>query len=166
MAVDMFIKIDGIKGDSTDDKHKDEIEVVAFSHRISQAAGGAHSAQGAHTGGRADHEDFVITKRLDTASPILAQYVCTGKNIQNIKLTLCRALGDKTTFMTYTFKDSIVSSLASSGTHASADLIPEESMTIRYGAVQWEYTPTDPTGGGKTGAAIKAGWITIANKSL
>ena len=31
MAVDYFLKIDGIDGESQDDKHKDWIEVLSFS---------------------------------------------------------------------------------------------------------------------------------------
>ena len=78
MSYDMFLKIDGINGDSTDDKHKQWIEINSYSHRIHQASGGALSAQGVHTGGRADHTDFSMTHRLDAASPTLAQYCCTG----------------------------------------------------------------------------------------
>jgi type VI secretion system secreted protein Hcp len=166
MAYDCFLKIDGIKGDSTDDKHKDWIEVTSFSHRISQAVGGAMSAQGVHTGGRADHLDFSLTKRLDSASPILAQHVCTGKHIPMMKFELCRAMGDKTTFMVYTLKDSIISSVSPRGSGSSEDPIPVEEISIRYGEINWEYTPTDPTGGGKKGAAIKAGWNTLQNKSV
>jgi type VI secretion system secreted protein Hcp len=166
MAVDMFLKIDGIKGDSTDSKHKDWIEVISFDHGIYQATGGSASAQGVHTGGRADHKDFTLIKRLDSASPILAQHVCTGKHIPNIKFELCRALGDKTTFMVYTLKESIVASVAPTGTARSEDLLPTEQITVRYGEINWEYTPTDPKGGGKTGAAIKAGWSTMENRSI
>lgn len=164
MAVDMFLRIDGINGDSTDSKHKNWIEVQSFTHSINQKTGGASSAQGTLTGGRADHDDLSIVKRIDSATPVLAKYCCTGKPIPKIDLELCRAMGDKTCFMKYTFEDAIISKVAPQGSSEGDDLIPLEEIGIRYGLIRWEYTPTDPKGGGKTGAAIKAAWSTIENK--
>jgi len=166
MAYDMFLQIDGIKGDSTDSAHKDWIEVESYAHRVAQAKGGSMSAEGVHTGGRADHDDFSITKRLDSASPILALHCCNGRHIPNIRMELCRAMGDKTTFMVYTFKDSIVSSINQAGSADTEDPIPMEEVTFRYGQINWEYTQTDPTGGGKKGPAIQAGWSVLQNKPM
>ena len=163
---DCFLQIDGIDGDSTDDEHKKWIEVESFNHSVAQPVGGAMSAQGAHAGGRADHGDFSITKRMDSASPNLVLYCCNGKHIPNIKIELCRAMGDKTVFMTYTFKDSIIASVTASGSTDAEDPIPEEDVTFRYAQINWEYTPTDPTGGGKKGGAIKTGWSQLTNKQV
>ena len=166
MAYDMFLKIDGINGDSADEKHKQWIEIVSYSHRISQAIGGAISAQGVHTGGRADHADFALVKRLDSASPTLNVYCCMGKHIPNITFELCRAMGDKTIFMVYTFKDSIVAAVSPSGSADADDPLPMEEITFRYGQINWAYTPTDITAGGKTGAAVQSGWSTLMNKPM
>ncbi len=166
MPYDMFLQIDGVKGDSTDDKHKDWIEVTSYNHGVCQAAGASLSAQGAHTGGRADHGDFSLTKRLDSASPNLSLYCCTGKHIPEISIEMCRAMGDKTVFMTYKFKDTIVSSVTQTGASDSEDPIPMEEITFRYGQINWAYTKTDITGGGKKGAEIKAGWSTMMNKPM
>ena len=166
MAYDMFLQIQGIQGDSTDDKHGKWIEVESFHHGMSQASGGALSAQGAITGSRADHADFTVTKRLDGATPLLAQHVCTGKHIPEVKLEICRALGDKTTYMVYTLKDCIVSAVTPEGSKTSADPLPFEQISFRYGSIQWEYTPTDPTGGGKKGAPIRSGWSTLKNAPM
>jgi len=166
MAYDSFLQIDGIKGDSTDSAHKNWIEVESYTHRIAQARGGAASAQGVHAGGRADHDDFTIVKRLDSATPLLARYCCDGKHIPNIRMELCRAMGDKTTFMVYSFKDSMVASVAPSGSASSEDPIPMEEVTFRYGQINWEYTQTDPTGGGKRGAAVQAGWSVLENRPM
>jgi type VI secretion system secreted protein Hcp len=166
MAYDAFIRIDGIKGDSTDSKHKDWIEVKGFSHELSQAAGGAHSAQGGHAGGRADHGDFQFSKRLDSASPLLHAYCCDAKPIPKIEFEMCRAQGEKICFMKYTFEDSIIAFVSPSGEPSGDDLLPDETVKVRYGKILWEYTPTDPKGGGKKGAAIKSGWDTFENKKI
>lgn len=162
MAGDMFLQIEGIKGDSTDDAHKEWIEVLTYSTGVTQVGGGSSSAQGTHTGGRCDHQDFQISKSLDKASPTLAVYASSGKVIPTITFELCRAMGEKTTYMKYTLKDSIVSSITTGGGGG----VPTESVTFRYGEIHWEYTPTDPTSGGKTGAAVKGNWSTMANKSV
>jgi len=166
MPYDMYLQIEGIKGDSTDDKHKDWIEVTSYSHGVSQPSGASLSAEGAHSGGRADHQDFAITKRLDTASPNLALYCCKGQHIPGIKIELCRALGEKTTFMKYDFKDVIVSSVSQCGSADTEDPIPVEEITLRYGEIRWTYTQTDITGGGKKGADFQGGWSTLNNKPV
>lgn len=159
MAYDMFLKVEGVDGDSTDAAHDKWIEVVSFSHGISQAPGGSLSGQGALTGGKADHSDFAITKRLDSSSPILALKCCMGEAIPEVTLEICRATGEKTTFMKYIFKPCIVASIAPHGSAASEDPLPMEEVTFRYGEIDWAYTPT--TAAGETGAAIEAKWSTM-----
>ncbi|MEM9066128.1 MAG: type VI secretion system tube protein Hcp [Planctomycetota bacterium] len=166
MAFDGFMQIEGITGDSTDKAHSEWIEIERFEHRIAQPSGGAGSAQGTHSGGRADHGEFKVTKKLDSASPALALHCCDAKPIPEIKIELCRAMGDKTVFMTYTLKECIVSSVGPSGDIDKEAVIPSEQIGFRYGEIAWEYVPTDPKGGGKTGAAMQAGWSTIENAPL
>jgi type VI secretion system secreted protein Hcp len=163
MAFDGFLEVGGIKGDSSDSAHKDWIEIQAFNHSVSQATGGAASAQGTHAGGRADHGDFTIVKRLDTASSPMFLHCCNGKPIPEIKIQLCRAMGEKTVFMEYTMKDVIVSAVRPSGSTDGEDLIPLEEVSFRYGEIHLAYTPTDPRSGGKTGASVQAAWSTMEN---
>jgi len=166
MAFDGYLQVQGIKGDSTDSAHKDWIEIQAFNHSVSQSTGGAASAQGTHAGGRADHGDFTIVKRLDTSSSPLFLHCCNAKPIPEIKIQLCRAMGEKTTFMEYIMKDVIVSAVRPSGSTDGEDLIPLEEVSFRYGEIHLAYTPTDPRSGGKTGAAVKAAWSTLENKVM
>jgi type VI secretion system secreted protein Hcp len=164
MAYDCFLKVEGVKGDSTDAVHKEWMEVMSYSHGVSQAPGGTLSAQGALTGARADHQDFSIVKRLDSASPTLFLLLCSGKGIKEVILELCRATGDKTTFMKYTFKNCIVSGLRPGGSGSSEDPLPMEEVSFRYSEIHLEYTPT--TTAGQKGAAVKAAWSTMENKAL
>jgi len=166
MSFDAFMQIDGIKGDSTDDAHKDWIEILAFRHSAKQATGGSLSAQGTHAGGRVTMGDFHIVKKLDVGSPTLFLRACDGKPIPQVVIELCRAMGEKTVFMKYTLKDVIVSSVEPSGSSEGEDLIPTEEVEFRSAEYHLEYTPTDPTGGGKTGPAVQTGWSTLINKAL
>jgi len=164
MGADMYLQIEGIKGDSTDSAHKDWIEVESFGHKIHQPSGAVASGRGGHSGGKAEHGDFSISKRLDLSTPLLAQYVCTGKAIPKMKLELCRALGDKATYMVYTLENAMVTTVEPQGSRDPEDPLPFERVDFRYGIIRWEYTPTDPSG--KKGAAVKAAWDAQQNKTV
>ena len=72
MAFDTFIKIDGIEGESTDDKHAGWIEVISFDSGVSQRTSATASSAGGGSAERADFDDFSFVKQLDKASPKLA----------------------------------------------------------------------------------------------
>ena len=164
MGFDGYVQVNGIDGDSTDTAHEKWIEIDGFSHELTQATGGRGSAQGSHAGGRADHGDFTIQKRLDSASPALFLHCCKGQSIPEVVVELCRASGDKVTFMKYTFTDVIVAGVKPKGEAKDEDMIPGEEINFRYSTVMLEYTPTTTDGG--TGAGIQAGWSTSANAPL
>jgi type VI secretion system secreted protein Hcp len=160
MAIDMYLKIDGIDGESSDDAHQQWIEVVQYDHGVSQPVSGA-SATGGRTGGKADFQDMTIVKRLDNATPDLNIYCAKGTHIPEIILELCLASGDKHTFMKYTLKNCIVTSVAPGGAQ-SDEAKPTETVTFAYGAITWEYTPIDHTGA--AGSTTDRTWILEENK--
>ena len=65
MASDMFLKVDGIDGESSDDKHSGEIEVLSYSWGVRQQRSGSASSAGNLSTGRADFQDFSIVKAID-----------------------------------------------------------------------------------------------------
>jgi type VI secretion system secreted protein Hcp len=84
MAFDSFLKLDGIKGESQDHKHKGEIEVLSFSWGIKQSlSSGSGGGQG-----KATFNDFSIVKHIDIASPQLMVFCCTGDHIKDGLLTV------------------------------------------------------------------------------
>lgn len=163
MAFDAFLKIDGIPGESTDDKHKDWIEVLSFHHGLSQPASGAPSDRGGRSAERCNHQDFTIVHGLDKASPKLALYCCNGKHISSVKLELCRAAGDKQKYMEYVLSDVIVSSVRPGGSAQGGETIPLEEVSFNYGKIEWTYTETDHKTGLPKGD-VKAHWDLVANK--
>ena len=149
MASTLFLKIDGIKGESTDSNHKDEFELLSFSHGVSQPAQAAASTAGGATTGRCNHTDMSVTKMLDVGSPVLNQNCCTGKHINQITLTVRRADGDKSIpYMVYKLTDVVVSSVSIGG---GADSVPVETVTFNYAKIEWEYTKQTRAGGGAGG---------------
>jgi len=160
---DGFLKIDGVPGECTDAKHKDWIEILSFSHGLSQLGSGSVSSGGARSAERCDHQDFSIVKTLDKASPKLALFCCNGTHIKSIKFELCRATGDKTKYMEYDLSDVIVSSVRPGGSSQGGESLPLEEVSFNYGKIEWIYTETDHQTG-KPKGDVKANWSLVENK--
>jgi type VI secretion system secreted protein Hcp len=163
MAFDSFLKIDGIPGESTDDKHKDWIEILSYSHGLTQPSSATASSAGGGTTERVDLSDFQIAKHLDKASPKLYELCCTGKHIANVTLELCRAGGDKLKYMEVKMEQVIISAVHPGGAAAGNDNLPTESVSFNYGKIKWTYTQqkrADGSGGGN----VTGGWDLTANK--
>jgi type VI secretion system secreted protein Hcp len=176
MSVDMYCNPDGIKGEATDDKHQNWIQVLAYSHHLSMPVSSTKSSAGGATTGRTQHGDFEITKYVDIASPPLYAAVSSGKHLKTVVFEMCRAGGSQLPFMTVTMGQVIVSSVhqngpagatddngAPAGTPQSsqvvsnADVLPTETVTFNYGTIEWKYTQqkrTDGSGGGNTSAKV------------
>ncbi len=78
MAFDTFLKIDKVPGESTDDKHKEWIELLSFQHGMTQPVSGVASTAGGRSAERVDIQDLCFTKWLDKASPKLYAACCRG----------------------------------------------------------------------------------------
>ena len=144
MAFDVFMKVDGIPGESSDSKHKDWIELVSFSHGVVQRLAGQRSQGAVGAQGRCDHQDFVVIKLLDKASPKLNLYCCQGKVIPKITIELCQAGGDKQLYMKYDLENVFVTSVTPGGAAQGDDPRPLETVSLNYDKVTWTYTQLDP----------------------
>lgn len=94
MAIDVYLQIDGIRGESQDDKHKDWIEVTGVHWGIHQPRSATASTGGGHTAERVEMSDISFSKLTDLSSPILAQTCAAGKTIPKAKLEFFRADGN------------------------------------------------------------------------
>jgi len=162
---DAFLNIKDIPGESTDDKHKDWIEILSFSMGVSQTASASASSGGGASSERADFQDFSIVKAVDKASPKLALACADGTHIGEVKMELCRAGGDKLKYMEYKFTDCIVTSWRPGGSAKGGETLPLEEVTFNFGKVEWTYTQqkrADGSGGGN----VAAGWDLEANKKM
>ena len=163
MAADVFLKMTGIQGDSTDSKHKNEIEVLSFSSGVSMPLG-SRSFSGSAPNERASLSDLSITKVVDSSSPALFKAVCGGQHIAEAVLSVNRSdgKGGKVEYLKYTLKDVVVSNYQASGSDGSG--LPVESFALNYAQIQIAYTVTDQTGAPK--GAKMAGWDVALNKPV
>ena len=165
MAFDAFLKVEGVPGESKDEKHSDWIEILQFSNGHDQPASGTASSVGSLTAERANFRQFVVTKAIDKASPKLAQACASGEHYPTVTLELCRAGGDKQPYMEYKLTDAIVSSFASGGANISEEAVPTETVQFSYGKIEWKYTQTQ-VAGGKGSGTVAAGWDLKTNKKV
>lgn len=164
MAFDVFLRIDGIPGESTDDKHKDWIEIFSYSHSVILPASASSTAGGAGPS-RADFQDFSIVKALDKASPKIFLACVSGLHIKSVTVELCRTGGDKLKFMEFKLSNCIVSAYRPGGSARGAETLPVEEVSFDYGKIELVYTQqkrADGSGGGQ----VSAGWDLQANKRV
>lgn len=141
MAFDMFLKIDGIKGESRDEKHRDWIEIESFSWGVSQSGS---FAGGTPTAGKVSLQDFTITKKLDKSSPLLMKTCATGKALPAVQINMARNKNDKQVYMEYQLTDCLVSSYSPSGA-SSSDPVPTEQISFIFIKVEMRYREIDPS---------------------
>jgi len=152
MASNCFLKIDGIDGDSRDEKHKGWVEVDGFSNSVSNM-----SQMGSGKGGsgaiRPDFQDSTFTKTCDKSSPNFAAFCAGGKHIPEIKVEFCATYNDEQkVYLAYKFNDCLISSASMSGMQ---DQQPVESVSFNYAKIEWKYTSFDDKGG-SAGDTIKS----------
>jgi len=160
-AVDYFLKIDGIDGESADSKHKGEIDLMSWSW--GEAQGGTHGTGGGGGAGKVVMQDFHFVMKINKASPKLMLACADGEHIKQAILVCRKAGKDQQEFLKITFKDLLVSSYQTGG-HGSADVIPVDQISLNFSSIQQDYKEQKPDG--TLGGAVSAGWDVKANKKL
>lgn len=160
MAGDMFLKIDGIKGESQDSKHKDEIEILNFSFGVSNH--GSASSGGGMGSGKANFQDISFSKLVDAATPTLMEKCATGAHIAKALLTVRKAGGTQVEYYKVHLTDLMVSSFQNSGSDSGEK--PHESISINYSKIEFSYYVQNKDG--SLGSPTNAGYDIKANKKV
>jgi len=158
MAIDAFLKLEGIEGEAQDGKHPKEIDVLAWSWGMSQS-GSAHVLGGAGSG-KVNVQDLSITKYVDNSSPTLIKFCCNGKHIPTGLLTLRKAGEKPLEYLKISMKDILVSAVSTGGS-GGEDRVTE-NLTLNFGRYELIYTGQKPDGSG--GAEIKTQWNMAKNE--
>jgi type VI secretion system secreted protein Hcp len=157
LAVDYFLKIDGVAGESKDQKHKDEIELEAFSWGASQQT--AHAGGGGGAAGKVSMQDFHFVMRLNKASPALMKACATGQHLKSATLTARKAGKGQQDYLTFKFQDVLVSSYQTGGSE-QGDVVPTDHVSFNFAKIEVEYRQQRPDGttapGGTFGYDLKA----------
>lgn len=157
MAVDMFLKLGTIKGESLDKTHKDSIDILAWSWGASQS-GTMHSGSGGGAG-KVNVQDMSITKYVDRSTPVIWSHICAGTHIGEVKLTVRKAGGKPLEMLTVTMKECIITSTSTGGSGGEDRLT--ENISLNFASFELSYTPQKPDGSGD--AAIPMKWNIVTN---
>lgn len=160
-AVDYFLNIDGIKGESHDDKHKEEIDIESWSWGEHQM--GTHAGQGGGGAGKVSVQDFNFVCKVNKASPMLFLACATGQHIKKAVLICRKAGGTQQEFLTVTMSDLLISSYQTGGSGHS-DIVPTDQFSINFAKIEWDYKQQDEKG--MVGKPVKVGYDVKANKKL
>lgn len=159
MAVDIFLKLEGIEGEAQDATHKKEIDVLAWSWGASQS-GTTHMGQGGG-GGKVNVQDLSFTHYIDSASHMLLQRCFDGKHIDKGTLVVRKAGGTPLEYVTIVMEDIMVTSVSTGGSGGEDRLT--ENVVLNFSKVDFTYKPQKEDG--SADADKKAGWDIAENKS-
>src|SRR5947199_10042811 len=140
VATDIFAKLGDIKGESLDDKHKDEIEVLSWSWGVTNAVTVSGSGGGQ---GKASFHDLSFTHKIDKASPVLMQACATGVHLKEATITHRKAGKGQQEFLVIKMNDVIVTSVTHGGSGSDG---ASENISIAFGKVNVEYKPQKADG--------------------
>ncbi len=137
MAADLFLKIEGVDGESEDKKHKKEIECLSWS--IGESNPGSFQYGSGGGTGRVSLQDFQVSKRMDSASANLFLFCANGKHIKKAVFSARKSGGGETPedFLIITLEDCLISSYSTGG--AEGGEIPTESLSLNFAKITIQY---------------------------
>lgn len=159
--VDYFLKIEGVEGESTDDKHKGEIELESWS--FGGANNGSFSSGGGGGSGKVSLQDFHFVKKTDKASAKLLTACCTGEHLKKVTLTCRKAGKEQQEFLQIILSPVLISSYQTGGS-AGSEIIPMEQIALNYGKIEFKYKQQQ--GDGSLGGEVVGGWNVTTNKPV
>ncbi len=142
MAVDYFLKIKGIDGESQADKHKNEIDLLSWSWGESNS--GSMAFGGGGGSGKVSMNDFSFAMRNSKASPKLMLACANGEHIPDALLTCRKAGKEQQEYLKIKFTDVFISSFATGG--SAGDEIPMDSVSFNFAKIEYEYYEQDDKG--------------------
>ena len=158
MAVDMFLKINTVDGESRDKVHGKEIDVLSWSWGMSNG-GSAHVGGGAGVG-KVNVQDLGVTKYVDSSSPKLMKACCEGTHFDKATLAVRKAGGDAPVeYVVITLTEVFITSVSTGGSGGDDRLT--ESVSLNFAKVSLDYVPQEAKGG--KGTAIPFAWDIAAN---
>jgi type VI secretion system secreted protein Hcp len=160
MAVDMFMKIGSLKGESQDKTHKGTIDVLAFSWGMSQSGTTHHGGGGG--AGKVNIQDLSFTKHIDKCSPELMLACCNGKHFTEALLTVRKAGENPLEYLKIKMQDLIITSVSTGGSGGEDRLT--ENVTLNFAKVSVDYHEQKPDGSG--GDKPSMGWNIEQNAKL
>jgi type VI secretion system secreted protein Hcp len=150
VASDIFAKLGDIKGESLDDKHKDEIELLSWSWGVTNAKAPLTGSGGGK--GKATFHDLSFTHKIDKASPLLLKGCATGQHLKEATITRRKAGKGQQEYLVIKMNDVVITSVAEEDDGGSGQV---EAVTLAFAKVDLEYRPQKQDGSLDAGIHFK-----------
>jgi len=134
-AVDYFLKLNGIPGESADSKHKSEIDIESWSW--GEVNSGTHASGGGGGAGKVAMHDFNFTMKVNKASPKLFLACATGQAIPDALLTCRKAGKQQQEYLKIKFTDLLVSNFQTGG--STSDVVPVDQIALNFSKIEVSY---------------------------
>jgi type VI secretion system secreted protein Hcp len=161
MALDIFLKLGDLKGESTDKTHRKEIDVINWSWGMTNA-GSAHVGGGAGVG-KGDVKDLEVTKYVDTSSPKLMLACCQCTHFPSALLTVRKSSGrGSIEYYKVKMEEVVITYIKSNA--VKSRFSQTENVCLNFAKVSVDYTPQKADGSADTTKTF--GWDVAANSKL
>lgn len=160
MALDMFMRIEGVNGESKDAHHKDWIDITSFTWGAEQP--GSMNTGGGGGAGKVNFDDLAVVARIDKAAPTILKNCATGQHLSKIEISVCKAGGNQIEYSRTTLEDVLVTSIKFIGTKGDEALLMQYSFQAAKVKNQyWEQTDK-----GSKGAEVQMGYDIKKNQTI
>ncbi len=160
MAIDIYLKVDGVTGESKDSNHKNWIDVLSFNWGATQP--GNMSVGGGGGTGKVNYKDLQIQALIDKATPAILKYCSSGKHVTKVELSICKAGGSQIEYSRIVLEDVLVTLTDFSGVgHTDTIVVNYAFQASKVNLSYWEQSDS-----GTRGAESKAGWDIKQNKEV
>jgi len=134
MAVDMFLKLNGVTGESKDKVHTKEIDVLSWSWGLMNS-GSAHVGGGAGSG-KVSVQDVTLSKFVDSSSPKLMLACCNGTHYPSAVLTVRKAGGKPVEYIKVKMEEILIAGVSTGGSYSEDRLT--ENIILNFAKVSMD----------------------------
>ncbi|HGM6861647.1 Hcp family type VI secretion system effector [Serratia rubidaea] len=160
MAIDTFLKVEGVTGESHDSNHKNWIDVLSFTWGASQP--GNMAVGGGGGTGKVNYRDLEVQALIDKATPAILKFCSSGKHVNKVEVSICKAGGNQVEYSRIVLEDVLVTLADFTGVgHTDNILVKYRFQASKVNLHYWEQTDK-----GTKGAETKSGWDIKQNKEI
>ncbi len=158
-AVNMYLKVEGIQGESQDKLHKGEIDIISYSWGEENAT--SPSQGGGGGAGKVSMQPFRFIMKVNKASPKIFLAVAEGKHFKSAVLTVTKTGDLKAEFLTWTLSEVIFTSYQTAA-DSEGNPFPTDSFSMVFSKIEISYRPQKPDG--TLDYPVGAAWDLQANR--
>ncbi|MBX9403043.1 type VI secretion system tube protein Hcp [Lysobacter sp. BMK333-48F3] len=146
MAIDMYMRVDGVVGEAKDANHRGWSNVRSYGWGAKQP-GSMATGSGGGTG-KASFNDLKVTAVIDKASPAILKYCANGRHLPSVEISVCKAGGTQVEYLRITLNEVLVTAVEHTADHDSDAILMDYTFQAAKVTKQyWEQTDQGTRGG-------------------